>query len=500
MLRRRGSGILLHITSLPSEYGIGDLGPGAYDFADFLRDADQSYWQVLPLNPTDPVSGCNSPYSSFSAFAGSNLMISPDLLLRAGLISEDECKNATLPNTGKANYPEVIKVKNRLFDAAFTRFKKLGEHYEFDLFCKENESWLDDFALFIALKNHFNDRQWCDWPKALRDRDASALKQIAGTLEDPILREKFLQFQFFKQWRDLKRYCNRNGIQVIGDVPYYTSYDSADVWTHPELFKLDREKKPTHGAGVPPDYFSSTGQLWGNPVFRWDVMQKNGFKWWLSRIEHNLSLFDMIRVDHFRGFVAYWEVPSSEKTAIKGNWIESPGLDFFNTLLRRFPNLPIIAEDLGVITPDVRELIQRFDFPGMRLLLFAFDDSLSQNPYAPHNHVENCIVYTGTHDNNTVRGWFDKDATPEEKERLSQYLGKNAQAGDIHFDFIRMAMMSVANTAIIPMQDFLGCGNETRMNRPSTTDGNWEWRVRAEDIRPDISKVIADLTRLYGRS
>ncbi len=499
MIRRRGSGILLHITSLPSQFGIGDLGPAAYRFADFLSQTAQSFWQVLPLNPTDPVSGGNSPYSSFSAFAGNKLLISPELLYRDGLLEESDLEETPPFPSQRVDYPTILEYKNRIFNKAFARFKKAECDFEFDKFCDESKEWLDDYALFIALKNHYRGKVWSDWPESLRDKQEDPLNSVRERLTREIEKEKFLQFIFFKQWKELKNYCNQKGIQIIGDVPFYISYDSADVWTNPGLFKLDEQKKPTHVAGVPPDYFSETGQLWGNPVYRWDAMQASGYHWWIKRIEHNLKYFDFIRVDHFRGFAAYWEVPASETTAIHGRWVKSPGIDFFKTLLRRFPNLPIIAEDLGVITPDVRELIHEFEFPGMRLLMFAFNKNLPNHPYAPHNHIENCVVYTGTHDNNTARGWFEHDATEEEKYWLFKYLGRTISAEEIHWELVRLAMMSVANMVILPIQDVLGLGAEARMNRPSSTEGNWEWRLKDEQLNEQIIRQLREITELYGR-
>ncbi len=499
MIRRRGSGILLHITSLPSKFGIGDLGPAAYQFADFLSQTAQSFWQVLPLNPTDPISGGNSPYSSFSAFAGNKLLISPELLYREGFLEKSDLEEVTPFPPQRVNYPAVLEYKNQIFNKAFAQFKKNECDFEFDKFCEESEEWLDDYALFIALKNHYHGKVWSDWPESLRDKQEEALNSVRQRLTREIEKEKFLQYIFFKQWTELKHYCNQNGIQIIGDVPFYISYDSADVWTNPELFKLDENKKPTHVAGVPPDYFSETGQLWGNPVYRWDAMQGTGYRWWIKRIEHNLKYFDFIRVDHFRGFAAYWEVPASETTAINGRWVNSPGIDFFKTLLRRFPNLPIIAEDLGVITPDVRELIHEFEFPGMRLLMFAFNQNLPNHPYAPHNHIENCVVYTGTHDNNTARGWFEQDATEEEKQWLFKYLGREITAEEVSDELVRLAMMSVANMVILPIQDVLGLGAEARMNRPSSTEGNWEWRLSAEQLNQEVIHKLREITELYGR-
>jgi 4-alpha-glucanotransferase len=499
-MKRRGSGILLPIISLPSPYGIGDLGPWAYKFADFLAETKQSYWQIVPLTPTDPYFG-NSPYNSSSAFAGNKLLISPDLMLNEGLLNKEDIEPIPLFPISKIDYKEVISYKERLFDRAYGRFSANGKNdYEYERFCSNNLNWLEDFALFVALKAHFQGQAWSDWPWEIRDRQTEALQTMKTKLYDRIVRVKFLQYIFFKQWFSLKKYCNQKSIQIIGDIPIYVHYDSVELWKHPEIFKLNEEKRPAFVAGVPPDYFSETGQLWGNPVYRWDVLKESGYEWWIQRIEHNLKLFDLVRVDHFRGFAAYWEVPAGEKTAINGKWVKGPAEDFFNTLLKRFPNLLIIAEDLGVITPDVRELMQLFNFPGMKVLLFAFGGDLPKNPYAPHNHVKNCVVYTGTHDNNTVRGWFEKEATIEDKNRLFSYIGQEIPVDKIHWEFIRLAMMSVANTTIIPIQDILGLGEEARINRPATAEGNYQWRLSPELLTPSVSERLLKTTKLYGRA
>ncbi len=497
-MNRRGSGVLLHITSLPSPYGIGDLGLWAYRFADFLAETKQSFWQILPLNPTDPAYD-NSPYHSISAFAGNPLLISPELMIRDGLFAKADIE--ALPNWPKewVDYEGVISYKKRLFQLAYERFKKT-KNYECERFCSENSYWLDDFALFVSLKAHFDGKAWNEWPSEIRDRQPEALQSLKKRLRDIIKMQKFLQYVFNQQWSSLKHYCNQKGIQIIGDIPIYVDYDSADLWTNPEIFKLDNEKRSYAVAGVPPDYFSETGQLWGNPVYRWDVLKERGYGWWLQRMEHTLNLFDVVRVDHFRGLVAYWEVPAGEKTAINGRWVEAPVEDFFNALLKRFSYLPIIAEDLGLITPDVREVIDRFEFPGMKVLLFAFSEDYPMHPYLPHTYDKHYVVYTGTHDNNTIRGWFEGEARPEDKERLFRYLGREVPVPDIHWEFIRLAMMSVANLVIIPVQDILGLGEETRMNRPATTDGNWRWRLLSEQLTPHLSRRLLKVTEIYGRA
>jgi len=498
-MKRRGSGILLHVTSLPSPYGIGDLGPWAYRFVDFLTETKQSFWQLLPLNPTDPAYD-NSPYHSISAFAGNSLLISPELMVRDGLLAKADVK--TLPNfpDGRVDYEAIIAYKKKLFYLAYKRFKKTKNNYKYERFRSENSHWLDNFALFISLKAHFHGQAWKEWPPEIRDRQQEALKSLKKELHDRIEMEKFLQYIFNQQWSSLKRYCNQKGIQIIGDIPIYVDYDSVDLWTNPEIFKLDNEKRPYAVAGVPPDYFSETGQLWGNPVYRWEVLKERGYDWWVQRMEHTLNLFDVVRVDHFRGLVAYWEVPAGEKTAINGRWVEVPVEDFFNALLKRFSYLPIIAEDLGVITPDVREIMQRFEFPGMKVLLFAFGEDHPMHPYLPHTYDKHYVAYTGTHDNNTMRGWFETEAKPEDKERLFRYLGREISLQDIHWEFIRLAMMSVANLAIIPMQDILGLGKEARMNRPATSKDNWRWRLLSEQLTPSLAGRLLEMTEIYGRA
>ena len=498
-MKRRGSGILLHVTSLPSPYGIGDLGPWAYRFADFLAETKQSFWQILPLNLTDPAYD-NSPYHSISAFASNSLLISPELMVRDGLLAKSDLE--PLPNfpKGRVDYGVVIAYKKKLFNLAYQRFKKTKNNYEYKRFCLENAYWLDDFALFSALKSHFQGQVWSEWPQDIRDRQPKTLQSLKKELHDKIELEKLLQYMFFQQWISLKGYCNHRGIQFFGDTPIYVQYDSVDVWTDPEIFKLDNEKRPYAVAGVPPDYFSETGQLWGNPVYRWNVLQQRGYDWWIQRMEHTLNLFNVLRIDHFRGFVAYWEVPAGEKTAINGRWVEVPVEDFFNALLKRFSYLPIIAEDLGIITPDVREVMNHFEFPGMKLLLFAFGEDHPMHPYLPHTYEKHYVAYTGTHDNNTIKGWFEKEATPEDKRRLFRYLGREVPLEELHWEMIRLAMMSVANLVIFPMQDLLGLGEKARMNRPATKEGNWRWRLLPQQLTPLLTRRFLEMTEIYGRT
>jgi 4-alpha-glucanotransferase len=496
MTHKRASGVLLHITSLPANDSIGNLGPSAYEFVDFLARAGQSIWQVLPLNPPSPGEG-NSPYSSSSAFAGNTLLISPELLVNQGWIKELPPANSLPKN--RVDFGEVIELKNLIFDEAYQTFKERNDRTEFESFCQDSAYWLNNFALFTSLKGFFSDRSWGEWPEDIRDRKPEALIYYRGILSEQIEKQKFLQFLFYGQWQALKKYANDRKIEIFGDLPIYMSYQSADLWAHPETFKLDEEKRPLFVAGVPPDYFSKTGQLWGNPVYNWEYLKNRDFDWWIKRLAHNLKLFDLLRIDHFRGLVGYWEVPAGEKTAIHGKWVSVPADEFFTKLREGCPLNPIVAEDLGIITPDVKELIEKLGIPGMKVLLFAFGEGLPENPYAPHNHIKNCVVYTGTHDNNTVKGWYEHDATPAEKESLRRYIGYENNAQNINEIFNRMAMLSVADRIIIPIQDILGLGAEARMNTPSTPSGNWEWRLDPALLTDSVTKNLCDMTQIVGR-
>lgn len=498
VMEKRGSGILLHISSLPSRFGIGDLGPGAFKFVDFLSQAKQTVWQILPLSPTDAINN-HSPYSSISAFAANNLFISPELLVKDGFLSEDDIRGAEL-SSERVDYNQVSSRKGYIFDKAFDNFRNSKEKSGYKKFCAKNSDWLEDFALFVALKEYYNGRVWSDWPVDLRDRDKDCLKQVRSELAEKIEKEKFLQYTFFKQWMALKDYCNKRDIAIIGDIPIYVNYDSSDVWQGPQNFKLDKNRKPEFVAGVPPDYFCKTGQRWGNPVFRWSQMKSDKFSWWLKRVKHNLALFDLLRIDHFRGFVAYWEIPASAESAVKGKWVKAPAEDFFKVLLKNFPGSSFIAEDLGLITEDVKKIIKEFGFSGMKVLMFAFGEENPAHPYLPHNYIENCVVYTGTHDNNTTRGWFESEADAQSKKRLFRYMGFESEPSRINWDFIRLAMMSVAKFSITPMQDILGLNGAARMNLPSTSSGNWGWRLFADQLTPDIANRTSEMTRMYARS
>lgn len=498
-MKSRRSGILLHISSLPSDFGIGDLGPWAYRFADFLKSINQSLWQILPLGPTSPAIG-NSPYSSCSAFAGNPILISPEQLVREGLLSPGDLHDApTGDDPSLADYPAAEAFKFRLLRRAYERARQgLGQDHGFLRFCDRNAHWLDDFALFVTIKSAHGGAVWNTWPAPLRDRDPSALEAWTAEKADELRYEKFVQYLFARQWDALHAYCSERRIHIVGDLPIYVTFDSADVWVHHRLFKMDEHKQPIFIAGVPPDYFSETGQLWGNPVYDWDAMGQDGYAWWVRRAEHNFHLFDLVRLDHFRGFAGYWEVPAHEETAINGRWVDAPGADFFTALSRCFPSMPIIAEDLGVITADVRELKQRFGFPGMKILQFGFGGG-PLNPDAMHNHIRDCVVYTGTHDNNTVRGWYSGEATPEELDSFRKTIGKHPDETEVHLDFMRLAMMSPGRTAILPMQDALGLDASARMNTPSVAQGNWEWRVTPDQMKADRHGALAEMTAFFGR-
>jgi 4-alpha-glucanotransferase len=497
-MNNRVSGILLHVSSLPSQFGIGDLGPEAYRFADFLSKTKQGIWQILPINLTDVAQG-NSPYQSASAFAGNPLLLSPEMMVNDGFIAQSEIEHVPSFPKDHVDYTAVIAYKTRLFKDAYKRFQHMQNRQDYEAFCTEQSDWLDDFALFMALRGHFQGKPWTEWPHDIRDRKADVLSSLKNKFRDTIESSKFLQYLFFKQWDSLKDHCNHNGVHIFGDIPIYVIHDSVDVWANPDLFMLDEEKRPSAIAGVPPDYFSETGQLWGNPIYRWDVLRESGYEWWMRRFEHNARLLDLIRIDHFRGLVGYWLVPAGETNAVNGQWVKAPAEDFFTVLLQRFPEIPIVAEDLGVITSDVIEIMDRFEFPGMKILLFAFGDDIATNPYIPHNLRKNCFIYTGTHDNNTARGWYEREASPDIKKKLFQYLGQEVCAENIHCVLVRLAMMSVAKAAIFPMQDILGLGEEARMNRPATTVNNWQWRLLPEQLTPSISDRLREMTEIYGR-
>lgn len=505
MTTARSSGVLLHPTSLPGRHGIGDLGPEAYRWVDFLAGSRQTLWQVLPLGPTGYG---DSPYQCFSAFAGNPLLVSPDLLLEDGLLTADDLADPPGFPAERVDYGPVIEYKSRLWAKAFEAFQRggaarAGLREAFDAFCATNAAWLEDYALFMALKDAHGGRVWSAWERALARRESAALARARRKLADSIAAHQFRQFLFFRQWQPLKAYANERGIRIIGDIPIFVAFDSAEVWARPELFHLNEAGRPTVVAGVPPDYFSATGQLWGNPLYRWEVLKASGFQWWIERIRATLGAVDLVRLDHFRGFEAYWEVPAGHPTAEVGRWVKGPGADFFQAVQSalctaggsRGARLPLIAEDLGVVTPEVVALRDQFSLPGMKVLQFAFAADAA-DPFLPHNYPRNCVVYSGTHDNDTTRGWY-QTASERERDACRRYLGRDGR--DIAWDFIRLAWASVAEMALAPLQDVLSLGPEARMNLPGRASGNWGWRYRSEQLNETLRDRLAELTRLYGR-
>ena len=481
---KRTSGLLLHPTSLPGRYGIGDLGTAAYQFVDFLVASGQQCWQVLPLGPPDEA---HSPYQGASSIAGNTLLLSLDTLVAEGYLPRAVLDNTPTFPAAFVDYDAVMQWKEALLrQTARTCVQALAgtDRLAFETFCAAKQAWLDDFATFMALKDANAGRPWTQWTHRINP--------------DPVLVQvyKFLQWQFFRQWQALKQYCHARGIYLLGDMPIYVAHDSADVWGHPDLFALDDTGQPTVVAGVPPDYFSATGQLWGNPLYRWDVMADTAYAWWVARVRAVLELVDVVRLDHFRGFERYYAIPAGAPDAVHGTWLQGPGDALFATLQQALSGLPLIAEDLGIITSEVEALRDRWHLPGMRVLQFAFGSEAADDPHKPHNYVKHCIVYTGTHDNDTTLGWFSK-LRPAERVRVLRYLPSDGRA--VHWDMIRIALASVAQTAIVPVQDVLGLGTTARMNLPGTEQHNWRWRVQARQLHPCLSERLLELTRTYGR-
>lgn len=494
----RTSGIVLHPTSFPSRFGIGDLGLEAFRFVDFLAESAQQLWQVLPLGPTGYG---NSPYASYSSMAGNPLLISPEQLRDQGFLAEEDFTNLPAFPPERVDYDLVVQTKIPLLKKACENFKTKAtavQQQEFAGFCETKTYWLDDYALFMALKDSQESASWHTWEPEIARRQPEALDQWRQRLNAEIYYHKYTQFEFFRQWSELKKYANMRGIQIIGDIPIYVANDSVDVWAHPEIFCLDEETREAElMAGVPPDYFSATGQLWGNPVYNWERLQQLDFNWWVQRFQALLDYVDFIRIDHFRGFQAYWVVKQGETTAMNGEWIEAPGEALFQVINEKLGKLPVLAEDLGIITPEVEALRDKFDFPGMKVLQFAFGSG-TDNPYLPFNYQPNCVVYTATHDNDTTVGWFSQVSEPE-KEAVLRYLGCTSPEG-IQWDLIRLALSSVANQAIFPLQDILGLGTESRMNFPSKAEGNWEWRYQPDALPSEIRDRLKTLTETYGRA
>jgi len=521
----RRSGVIAHPSSFPSPYGIGDLGAGAYEFVDFLHKAKQNLWQILPLGPTGYG---DSPYQSFSTFAGNHYLISPDLLVEEGLLTEDDVKEPPHFDPLYIDYGQMIEYKMSLFYKAFKRFAaKKPKSYE--KFCNNQKAWLVDYALFVALKKHFIQERsneidspglklytaenesflteeqakdyyygaiWTSWPVDIAGRETSAIAKYTKLLADEIEFQKFLQYEFFTQWQDLRKYANKNKIKIVGDVPIFVAMDSSDVWSEPDLFQLDKAGNPKVVAGVPPDYFSETGQLWGNPLYNWANHKKQGYEWWTRRMASLLALVDIIRIDHFIGFCTYWAVPYGEETAINGKWIKGPGKPLFTAISKKLGELPVIAEDLGVITESVKELRDALGFPGMAILHFAFTPD-GTNPYIPHNLGSNTVVYTGTHDNDTSYGWY-RSAPEDERDYYHRYMNVSGEA--VPWDLIRLAWSSVAKYAITTIQDILSLGTEARMNTPGLPTGNWCFRYTKDSLTNELADRLAYLTQLFNRT
>lgn len=485
----RQSGILMHISSLPNNYGIGTMGKEAYNFVDFLKKSGQGFWQILPLGHT---SYGDSPYQCFSAFAGNPYFIDLDILKEKNLLKLEDYINEDYGENKKyVDYEKIFYIKNKILKKAYLNFK---QSEEFERFKLDNSFWLQDYSMYMALKEKFNLMEWNKWDTKIKKREKIELLEYKELLKEEIEYYNFLQYEFFHQWGNLKNYANKKGIKIIGDIPIYVASDSADVWSNPYMFKLDENLNPKVVAGCPPDAFSATGQLWGNPIYNWEEMKKDNYNWWIKRIKENLRLYDIIRIDHFRGFESFWEIPYGDKTAINGKWIKGPGIELFNKVKEELGDIAVIAEDLGILTDDVIEMLKKSKFPGMKVLQFAF--SGSNNPYLPHNYEKNCIAYAGTHDNATIKEWFES-CSQEEKEKAIKYLNLKE---DYIYGFLRGIWASVSDLAIGTMQDFLQLGKEARMNTPATLGGNWCWRVEQEALTDEVAKKIYDLTKLYDRT
>ena len=494
----RGAGILLSITSLPSKYGIGCFSKSAYDFVDWLKAAGQTYWQILPLGPT---SYGDSPYQSFSTYAGNPYFISLEALIEEGVLTEEECGAADLGEMeGTIDYKKLYENRYPLLRRAYER-SDISNNPAYNRFVQENGWWLSDYALFMAVKERFGGAPWTEWAQDIRLRWDYAMDFYRRELYFDIEFQQYLQFTFYKQWRALKEYANRQGVRIIGDIPIYVAMDSADAWAHPELFQLDGDNVPTAVAGCPPDGFSAVGQLWGNPLYRWEYHRQTGYDWWMKRLAHCFSLYDVVRIDHFRGFDEYYSIPRGAKTAIDGHWEKGPGMDLFRRMREVLGEKEVIAEDLGYVTDSVRRLVRDSGFPGMKVLEFAFDsrDSGCANDYLPHNYTENCVAYTGTHDNETIRGWFES-ITEEERRLARAYIcDRYTPRQYLHTSFISLIMASHASLCVIPMQDYMGYDNTCRMNQPSTVGINWKWRLKEGDLTEELKREIRGIVRRYGR-
>lgn len=490
----RSSGILLHPTSLPGSCGSGDLG-AAYKFIDWLSSTGQSLWQMLPLGP---VGVANSPYISLSAFAGSPLLIDLNELASCGWLRQDELNPASKFSDHCVDYSQVTTFRIAMLAKAAQQFFQKGseeDRRQFEIYCKTEKSWLEDYSLFQALNHIYGDKKWISWDYDLVHRNPGALKKSAEELRGQVDFHKFTQWCFARQWNKVKKYANSRNIKLVGDIPIFVAHHSADVWANQEAFSLDKKGMPVVVAGVPPDYFSEDGQRWGNPLYRWNVMKRQKYTWWIERFRKTFERFDILRIDHFRGFEAYWEIPAKEETARIGRWVKGPGEELFNAIKRKLGSLPIIAEDLGVMTPEVHALREKFGFPGMKVLQFAFLNGPEDN-FLPHSFEKNCVVFTGTHDNDATLGWYEK-ASEHERDFVRRYCSTDGH--EIHWDLIRLALRSNADVAIIPLQDVIGLGSEGRMNFPGTVDGNWEWRFTWDQIKPEVTSRLYEMTALYGR-
>ena len=489
----RASGVLLPISSIPSKYGIGTFSKEAYEFVDFLNEAGQTYWQILPLGPTGYG---DSPYQSFSTFAGNPYYIDLEELIAEGYLTREQCEAADWGDTeGYVDYEKIYKSRFRILKEAYKN-SEIEKKEEFQEFVKENSFWLEDYGLYMAVKDSMSGKSWAEWDDDIRLRKPAALAKYKEKLKEEVLFYQFQQYLFVKQWTQLKKYANDKGIQIVGDIPIYVAFDSADTWANPELFQLDENGMPTGVAGCPPDAFSATGQLWGNPLYRWDYHKETDYAWWIQRIAYCYKLYDVVRIDHFRGFDEYYNIPYGDPTAEFGKWEKGPGYDLFKVMKEKLGNKPVIAEDLGFLTPSVIKLVKKTGYPGMKILQFAFD-SREESDYLPHNYTANSVVYTGTHDNDTTVSWYH---TIPRRDRAfaKKYLNiKNNK--DIQWDFIRAAISSVSDTAIIPMQDYLGLGNEARINMPSTLGDNWKWRVEKGQLSDELARKIYEMCKLYGR-
>ena len=489
----RASGILLPVSSIPSAYGIGSFSKEAYEFVDFLEKAGQSYWQILPLGPTGYG---DSPYQSFSTFAGNPYYIDFEELMEEGLLTKEQCEECDWGGSeAYVDYEKIYKSRFRVLKEAFDN-SRLEDNEDFQAFVAENAFWLSDYSLYMAVKDSYKGKSWSEWDGDIRLRKPEAIEKYAEKLKEEILFYEFQQYLFDTQWRKLKKYANDKGVKIIGDIPIYVALDSADTWANPELFQLDENRRPTGVAGCPPDAFSATGQLWGNPLYKWDYHKETEYAWWIQRISYCYKLYDVVRIDHFRGFDEYYNIPFGDTTAEFGRWEKGPGYDLFKVMKKKIGNKPVIAEDLGFLTPTVNQLLKKSGYPGMKVLQFAFD-SREESDYLPHNYTANSVVYTGTHDNDTTVGWY-QTISRRDRSFARKYL--NIKTGrELEWNFIRAALGSVSDTAVIPMQDYLGLGSEARINVPSTLGTNWKWRMTKGQIPEGLAEKIYDLCKLYGR-